>query len=130
MNEKIIRCPICGKITALESNNRIQKIEQVNGICWDRIVYSIGGWGSRCDFITPFSGEVCNDCFDVLKIKINELKNAFDKRKDSCDEGICIYKKSQGNNMSSMWEDELQPKRRKKPLLWLLSSFSLTEYHE
>jgi len=46
MEEKIIRCPICGKIVALEKGGNKQKIENVNGICWDEFGYSLGGWGS------------------------------------------------------------------------------------
>lgn len=128
MKESIIRCPICSKITALEKNGRKQKIEQVHGICWDEIGYSINGWGSYRDFIHGFSGEVCNDCFIALKTKINELKEVIDQRKNSCDEGVCIYKKqsdkSEGNNLSDLQQDEFQPKRHKTPLLRLLSSFS------
>ena len=128
MKESIIRCHICSKITALEKNGKEQKIEQVHGICWDKIGYSIGGWGSRRDFIHGFSGEVCNDCFTALKTKINELKEVIDQRKNSFDEGVCIYKKqsdkSEGDNLSDLQQDEFQPKRHKTPLLRLLSSFS------
>ncbi len=128
MKESIIRCPICSKITALEKNGRTQKIEQVHGICWDKIGYSIGGWGSRRDFIHGFSGEVCNDCFTALKTKINEFKEVVNQRTNSCEEGVCIYKtskdKSTGDNLSDLQQDELQSKRHKTPLLRLLSSFS------
>lgn len=128
MKESINRCPICSKITALEKNGRTQKIEQVHGICWSDIGYSIGGWGRRSNFIYAFSGEVCNDCFTALKTKINEFKEVIDQRRNSCDEGVCIYKtskdKSAGDNVSNLQEDELQSKRHKTPLLRLLSSFS------
>lgn len=128
MKEIINRCPICSKITALEKNGRTQEIEQVHGICWSDIGYSIGGWGRRSNFIYAFSGEVCNDCFTALKTKINEFKEVIDQRRNSCDEGVCIYKtskdKSTGDNLYDLQEDELQPKRHKTPLLRLLSSFS------
>lgn len=128
MTESIIRCPICSKITALKKNGRTEKIEQVHGICWKDIGYSAGGWGYRKDFMFDFSGEVCNECFTALKIKINEFKEVFDKRKNSCEEGICIYKTSKDqsarDNMSNLQEDELQSKRHKTPFLRLLSSFS------
>ena len=128
MKESIIRCPICSKITALEKNERTQKIEQVHGICWDKIGYSLGGWGSRKNFIQEFSGEVCCDCFTALKTKINELKEVFEQRKGSCDEGVYIYKtskdKSTRDNLSDLQENELQSKRHKTSLLRLLSSFS------
>lgn len=115
MDEKIIRCPICGKIVALEKGFRTQKLEQVNGICWKDIGYSIGGWGSRRNFMREFSGEVCKDCFNALESKINELKEVFDKRKNSCEDGVCIYKtskdKTSRDNVSNVQSDELQPKR-------------------
>jgi hypothetical protein len=113
MDEKIIRCPVCGKIVALEKGMRTQKIESVHGICWDKIGYSIGGWGFRRDFVYAFSGEVCEDCFNALKTKINEFKEVFDKRKNSCNEGICIYKtpknKTDRDNLFNVQQNKLQP---------------------
>ena len=128
MKESLNRCPICGKIVSLEKNGRTQKIENVNGICWSDIGYSTGGWGGRRNFIDHFSGEICDDCFTALSIKIYEFKEVIKKRTNSCVEGVCIYKISKDepnrDNMQNLQHDELQPERRKKPLLRLLSSFS------
>lgn len=128
MKENINRCPICSKIVSLEKNGRTEKLEQVNGICWSDIGYSIGGWGSRRDFIHSFSGEVCTDCFTALKTKINEFKEVIQQRKNSCEEGICIYKKQPneptGNNVPDLQQNKLQPKRHKISLLRFLPSFS------
>lgn len=127
MVESIIRCPICGKITALEKNYKTQQIEEVHGIIWRDIGYSIGGWGRRKDFMNDFSGEVCNDCFIALKTKINEFKEVFEQRRNSCEEGVCIYKsskdKSTGHNLPDMQNDKFQPKRHKTSLLRFLPSF-------
>jgi hypothetical protein len=127
MTESIVRCPICGKIVALGKDRMMEQLEPVHGICYE-FGYSMGGWGRCQNFITPFSGEVCNDCFNALKHKIDELKEVFDQRRDSCKEGICIYKTSAnratGNNVPDVRDDELQPERHKSPLLRLLSSFS------
>lgn len=98
MQEIINRCPVCNKITSFEKNGKTEKIETVHGICWGRIGYSIGGWGKRNDFIGDFSGEVCDECFTALKMKINELKEVIDQRTNSCEDGICIYRKQ--NNKS------------------------------
>ena len=126
--EKIIRCPICSKITALEGDHQTQKIEQVHGICWNKIWYSLGGWGRGREFISDFTGEVCHDCFSALKTKIDEFKDVFNQRKNSCEEGVCIYKtskdQSKGDNVPDLQEDQLQPKRHKTSLLRLLSLFS------
>jgi hypothetical protein len=127
MKENINRCSICSKIVSLEKNGRTEILEQVNGICWSDIGYSIGGWGTRRNFIYSFSGEVCNHCFTALKTKINELKEVIQHRKNSCEEGICIYKKQQnestGDNVSDLQQNKLQPKRHKLSLLRLLPSF-------
>ena len=128
MEEKIIRCPICGKIVALEKGSNKQKIENVNGICWDEFGYSLGGWGSRKNFMQKFSGEVCNECFYIIKPKIDELIGTIQQRKNSCEEGVCIYKTSKdataGDKMPEVPINKLQPKRYKKSLLRLLSHFS------
>jgi len=75
-----------------------------------------------------FSGEICNECFYIIKPKIDELIETIKQRKNSCEEGVCIYKKSKdtatGNKMPEVPINKLQPKRHKKPLLWLLSHFS------
>ncbi len=125
--EKIIRCDICGKIVDLENGSRKQKIETVNGMCWDEFGYSIGGWGRRQNFTQKFEGEVCNECFYTLKSKIDELIETIKKRKNSCYQGVCIYgtssNKTTGDNVPDLQSDELQPERHKKPLLRLLSYF-------
>jgi hypothetical protein len=108
MKESIIRCEICSKITALEKNGITEIIEQVHGICWDKIGYSICGWGQRNNFIHSFSGEVCNDCFTALKTKIYEFKQIFEQRQNSCEEGVAIYKtlkdKSTSHKVSELQE--------------------------
>lgn len=128
MKESIIRCPICSKITALEKHGVRQKIEPVHGICWDDIGYSIGGWGSRSNFMHAFSGEVCGDCFTALKTKIHELRDVVAERRNSCDEGVCFYRTSKdgaaGDHVSDVQEDELQHERHKSPVLRYLSLFS------
>lgn len=129
MKESINRCHICNKIVSMEKDGIKEKIDDVHGVCWSDIGYSIGGWGRRRNFMHEFSGEICGDCFTALEIKINEFKEVVQQRRNSCDEGICIYKTSKyqqnRDNMSEMQHDELQRKRRKSPLLRLLSSFSL-----
>lgn len=128
MKESINRCPICSKIVSIEKNGRKEEIENVHGICWSDIGYSFGGWGQRSNFMYAFSGEVCSDCFAALKTKINEFKEVIQQRKNSCEEGVFIYKTSKdqtkGNNVSDLQEDELQRKRHRTPLLRLLSLFS------
>lgn len=113
MKEEIIRCPICSKIVALSKNGMVQKLEEYHGICWGKIGYSIGGWGQRNDFMGEFSGEVCGECFAVLKTKINELNEAIQQRKGSCDEGVCIYRTQQDkatrDYVSDVQQNKLQP---------------------
>lgn len=128
MEEKINRCPVCKKITSLEKGFKKEKIEQVNGICWSDIGYSIGGWGRRRNFIHSFSGEVCNECFNDLKNMIDKFNEVFQKRRNSQDEGICIYKtqrnESEGDKMPNVQRNKLQSKRHKQSLLRLLPFLS------
>lgn len=126
--EKIIRCSICETIVELESGWNTQVIKHKNGILWGDFGYSIGGWGHRQNFMHSFSGEICDECFNAIKIKINELNETIKKRKGCNKDGICIYgtpnNKTEGNKMFDLQPDELQPKRHKGIVLRLLSSFS------
>ena len=57
-------CDLCEKEITKESGRE--------GFCLD-LGYSRGGWGRRGDFIPKFSGEICNECFEPIKKKSEEL---------------------------------------------------------
>lgn len=126
--EKIIRCPICEKIVALQRGYSTQKIERVNGLCWDEFGYSLGGWGSHKNFMRSFRGEVCEECFQIIKIKIDELQQTIKSRRGASKEGVCIYKEHkdepEGNTVPELPTGKLQPKRYRAALLRVLSLFS------
>jgi hypothetical protein len=95
MKETINRCPVCSKITSIESGGIKQKeIAAVHGICWKDVGYSINGWGSRKDFLKDFSGEVCTECFAEINLKMKELQDILDKRRGSCRDEITVIRKT------------------------------------
>lgn len=57
-------CDFCKKPITKESGK--------NGFCAE-LGYSIGGWGTRRDVLTPFSVEVCDNCFGQLKKAADEF---------------------------------------------------------
>jgi hypothetical protein len=65
--EEIIRCKICERILSIGNT----KIAKKNGITWE-FGYSKGGWGSR-ESKPNFTGEVCDECFDIFIKKSEEF---------------------------------------------------------
>lgn len=126
--EKIIRCGICEKIVALENGWKKQKIHHINGLSISKIVYSAGGWGRAETMMYGFSEEVCDECFNIIKEKINELNQVIKARQGCQKEGVCIYgtptDQTTGNKVSDLQSDELQHKRHPLSLLRLLPRFS------
>lgn len=62
------RCDFCRKLTTEEG----VKKEALHGYTY-QLGYSIGGWGSRRDFIPPQSAEICSQCFAKVKEKSEAL---------------------------------------------------------
>lgn len=126
--EKIIRCPICEKIVMLERGWKKEKIHPVNGISIGEVVFSKGGWGRAQSMAYKFSGEVCLECFNIIKTKIDELSKILEERQGCHKQGIYIYgasdNKTEGYQVPDLQSDELQPKRHKISLLRLLPRFS------
>ena len=69
-------CDYCGKKTMFDG----VKIESLNGLCVE-LGYSIGGWGSRKDFIVPHSVEVCDECLGKVRAKVKELEGVIESCK-------------------------------------------------
>lgn len=72
MRTENIYCDYCQKMTTSEG----KKKESLNGF-FVEVGYSMGGWGSRSNFVEKQSVEICDDCFGKVKEKANELKDAI-----------------------------------------------------
>jgi hypothetical protein len=83
MREELIRCPICEVIVGTSLGGKVERIAPVHGICWKDMGYSLGGWGCRRDFGPDFAGEVCTDCFNTVKPKIDALMETVSALKGS-----------------------------------------------
>jgi hypothetical protein len=66
-------CDYCHRV--VETNGK--KIYNHNGFCLE-IGYSLGGWGSRRDFIPKQSLILCEDCFVDVKAKVEELNQTIE----------------------------------------------------
>lgn len=94
--EKIIRCPLCQSIVGIESSHGRKKLKCVNGISIGALKTSIGGWGHSKRLLDEFSGEVCDECYLNLSVKMEDLAETFNQLKGSqANETISIEKTSE-----------------------------------
>lgn len=93
MEERINRCALCKSIVSIESSCERKKIQSIGGISIGNLKTSIGGWGHSKRLLDEFSGEVCNECYLNLSVKMEDLAETFNQLKDSrANETISIEK--------------------------------------
>lgn len=61
-------CDFCKKVLVEHD----KKVDNENGFS-ATVGYSVGGWGSRKDFVPQLNVEICDSCFSSVSVASKEL---------------------------------------------------------
>lgn len=107
-------CDLCGKVMGVPSQGSVSFTEKHYAACVTFGYCRTGrGWGQREDWLDKSYGELCEECFDEIRIMATTTARLIESRRGIND--------PRNNNVSDVQEDQPQPKRRALPLLRKLS---------